>query len=480
MKVRICLLAIAFVTALAFSAVAQEVDRSQRPTPGPTPTLTLPEIEEFRLDNGLTVLLVEHHELPLLQARLIIETGSAADGDKPGLASFTADMLDEGTAKRSALQLAEEVDFIGAQLSTGSNWDGSYVTLLTLKRHLDTAFDLFSDIVLNPAFPEEELERRRSSRLTSILQQKDQPRIVATMVFNRVIYGPTHPYGQPASGTEESIRSIQRDDLKRFYETYYRPNNATLILVGDVTKEEIAPKVKQFFVAWTKKEVPSVKIPQAASRTSTGIYLVDKPEAAQSEIRIGHVGVARNNPDYFKLTVMNTILGGQFSSRINMNLREKRGYTYGARSSYAMRKAAGPFIASAGVKTAVTDSSVIEFMKELTRIRQEGVTAEELEFAKQSLLRRLPRQFETAADIARQLTNLVLYDLPKDYFNKYVQRIQAVTAEDVLQAARNYIHPDRSAIVIVGDVAKIREGLEALGYGPVVLLDSEGEPMAQK
>jgi len=398
--------------------------------------------------------------------------------DKPGLASLTADMLDEGTTHRTALQIAEELSFIGARFSTGAGWDAAGVNLTTLTKHLDQALEILADVVLHPSFPENELERLRKDRLTSLMQQKDQPTVVASNVFAKVLYGEHHPYGQPTLGTEASLQGITRQDLESFYRTYFHPNNAALIVVGDVKPEDLTARLEKVLGGWTKGEFPPPGVPTPPKRGGTQIFLVDKPKAAQSEIRVGLVGVPRPHPDYFPLLVMNTVLGGQFSSRLNLNLREAKGYTYGARSFFDFRKGPGPFVASAGVKTAVTDSSVIEFMNEIRRIRDEALTPQELEFAKATLIRRLPAQFETPAQIAGQLAALVLYDLPDDYFDTYVQRVNAVSVADVQRVAKQYLDPEHLAIVIVGDVATIREGLAKLGYGVPVLLDAEGRPVS--
>jgi predicted Zn-dependent peptidase len=263
-------------------------------------------------------------------------------------------------------------------------------------------------------------------------------------------------------------------DMKEFYSAHYRPNNATMIVVGDITLAEAKKALEAHLGSWKSGDRAKRSMSSPPAIASTGLFLVDKPEAAQSEIRIGHSGVARNNPDYFALTVMNTILGGQFTSRINMNLRENKGYTYGARSGFPMYINGGSFVASGAVKSAVTDSSVIEFMKELRLIRDADVTAEELDFAKKSLILREPRNFETPGQVAGQLQNLVLYNLPDDYFATYVQNFEKVTLADVRRVAEKYIHPSAMNIVVVGDVAKVRDGLGRLGYGEPRLIGADG------
>lgn len=452
-----------------------QIDRTVRPEPGPTPPLTLPQIQRSSFDNGMNIMLVEHHELPVVQISMVVMSGSAHDpAGKSGLADLTTSMMDEGTGKRDALQVADDLEFLGARISVNSGLDASTASLVTLKEHLGAAMEIYADLLLNPSFPETEWQRVKKSHLTNLLQQKDSPGTVAGKVFNLITFGPEHPYGRPSNGTEESVESITVEDIQRFYTTHFRPNNATMIVVGDVTMAEMQDLLDTYFGDWNGGDRADVQPPSPVPVPATRIYLIDKPEAAQSEIRIGHVGVHRGTPDYFALTVMNTILGGQFSSRINMNLRETKGYTYGARTGFSMRKEAGPFTASAAVKSAVTDSSVIEFMKELNRMITEDVTEEELEFARNSLIRREPRNFETPGQIAGQLESLVLYGLPDDYFATYVQNFERVSIADIRRVAGLYLHPEAMNIVIVGDVAEVRDGLGSLGYGDVVVLDADG------
>ena len=468
-----------FLTIFCLTAtVSGQIDRTKKPAPKATAPLTLPKIQRAVLANGLSIMLVEHHELPVVQFQLVLKSGSSSDpAGKSGLANLTAQMLDEGTAKRSALQIADDLDFIGANLSVNATEDATFTSLLTIKEHLASALDVYADVVLNPSFPEVDWNRVKKSHLTSLIARKDQPAFVASNVFGILTYGGEHPYGQPSGGTEASVDAISIDDLKNYYSTTFTPNNATLIVVGNVTMKEIKPTLEKYFGSWKKGGISTAKFPAAPKIASTQIYLVDKPQAAQSEIRIGHVGVARSTNDYYALTVMNTILGGQFSSRINLNLRESKGYTYGARSGFSMQREAGPFTASAAVKTGVTDSSVIEFMKELRGIRDADVTQKELEFAVNSIVRRLPQAFETPGQISTQLMLLVLYDLPDDYYSTFIQNNEKVTVKDVRRVAEKYLDPKAMNIVIVGDVATIKEGLEKLGYGAVHAVSADGQMM---
>jgi predicted Zn-dependent peptidase len=453
-----------------------QIDRSKKPEPAPTPKLTLPRIQRAELPNGLKVMLVEHRELPVVQMQMLITSGATSDPDgKSGLANLTAQMLDEGTKRRTALQIADDIDFLGANLSVNASYDATFASLLTLKEHLVAALDIYADVLLNPTFPESEWERVKKTHLTTLLQQKDLPAIVADRTFNHVTFGDKHSYGRSPLGDQRSVESIGVEDMKRFYAAHYRPNNATLVVVGDVSLKEMMQHVNQFFKDWKKSDVVAVSLPVLPSIAGTRIFLVDKPQAAQSEIRIGHDGVRRNNEDYFPLVVLNTILGGQFSSRINMNLRETKGYTYGARSSFAFWKNGGPFIASSAVRTNVTDSSTIEFMKELRGIVDADVTEKEITFAKNSLIRREPQNFETPQQIGGQLSVVALHNLPDNYFDTYVQNFEKVSIADVRRVAKKYLNPASMNIVIVGDVASIKDGLEKLGYGKVQILDADGK-----
>ncbi len=470
------------------SAAAKEKEKEETkdysanlPKPGPDPKLVLPSIEKHKLSNGLNVWVVNQSELPIVSMNMVVNTGGTADpADRAGLAFMTAGLLDDGTKTRSAVEIANQAQAIGASIGTGSGWDAANVTLQTLTKNLDKALDLYSDVIVNPVFPADELETVRRRALVGFLQRKDNPNAIANVVYNGLLYGKNHPYGKSLGGDESSIKSITKPEIEKFYSTYYRPNNSTLIVVGDVTSKQLLPKLEKAFAGWKAADAPAVAVPNAAQFDAPGIYIVDKPGAAQSVISIGQVGVARNNPDYFPLTVMNSILGGQFSARVNMNLREDKGYTYGARTGFGFRRGAGPFSADADVQTAVTKESVQEFLKELNGIRGAiPVTPAELEYNKQSLIRRYPAGFETVGQISGQLANLVIYGLPDTYFNDYIRNIQAVTVQDVNRVANKYLTPDKMAILIVGDRTVIEPKLKEIeSWGDMIKhLDSEGNPI---
>jgi zinc protease len=459
-------------------------DISKLPKPGPNPSFKLPPAERRTLSNGLEVLVVRHSELPIVALDLVIRMGAAGDpSGQGGLASLTADMLDEGTKTRSSLEISDQLADIGSYMGVNAGWDSTTANMLTLKRHLDRALEIYSDVLLNPSFPEQELARLRDTRMTGFRQRRDDPNQIASMVYSGLLYGKGHPYGRSLTGNEESLGAVAGADVRKFYATFYRPNNATLIVVGDTTADEVVPKLERAFGKWEKAHVPAVDVSAApVERDRPALYVVDRPGSAQSVIYVGHVGVTRSNPDYFPLLVMNNLLGGGFVSRINLNLREEKGYTYGARSFFDFRRGAGPFTATAPVQTAVTKESVVELLKELRGVRGEiPVTAQELEYAKQGIIRGFPRTFETPSQIADRLETVVTYGLPDTYFNSYIERVQGVTLEDVNRVANRYLQPDRMAVVIVGDRSKIEQALRSLdGIGEhISFVDNEGRPATQ-
>lgn len=451
------------------------------PKPQADPKFNLPAIDKQKLSNGLNVWIVEQKELPIVSMNLVLNSGGAADPqDRAGLASLTANLLNSGTKTRSAVEIANQLQSIGANVNAGSGWDSANVSMQSLTRNLDKALDIYADVVKNPTFPNDELETLRRRALVGFIQRKDNPNAISGIVYNKLLYGKTHPYGKSLGGSEDSVKAVSKAEIEKFYTTYYRPNNATLIVVGDANSKTLLPKLEKAFGDWKSADVPKVDIPSAVSFSQPGIYVVDKPGAAQSVVSIGQVGVARDNPDFFPLQVMNSILGGQFSARVNMNLREDKGYTYGARTGWNFRKGAGPFEASADVQTAVTKESVQEFMKELNGIRGAiPVTSAELEYNKQSLIRRYPAGFETVGQISGQLANLVTYSLPDSYFNDYIADIQKVSVEDINRVANKYLTPDQMAILIVGDKSVIEPKLKEIdAWGNSIrYLDAEGNPV---
>ncbi|MDP9201200.1 MAG: insulinase family protein [Gemmatimonadota bacterium] len=467
---------LALLTVQSVATAQGTLDRSKPPELGPPPRVSLPPILTRELPTGLKLLIVEQHELPLADFVLLVGSGSTADpATKPGIANLTSAMLREGTATRKSLEIADQIAFLGINLSPTSSWESSTLSLHTPTAQLDSALALFADVALHPSFPANEFERIRKTRLTELLQLRDQGPAIANIAFPAIIYGSAHPYGAPSIGTETSVKSLTPTDLQSYYQANFKPNNATLIIVGDVNPTQIEQKINSLFGGWQRGNVPQLNYGEPPKSGTTTIYLIDKPGAAQSSFRIGAVGVPRSTKDYFALTVMNTILGGSFTSRLNQNLRESRGYTYGAGSRFDMRRAAGPFLASAEIVTAKSDSALLEFMKELNGIRQ-SVPASELSRAKRYLQLQQPGNFETTQDIAFQLLPVALYGLPLDYYNNYVQNIEAVTQADVARVAQQYINPGSLAVVIVGDRKSIEQGLKTTKVGPILIRDMSGQP----
>jgi predicted Zn-dependent peptidase len=466
------LLTIATAVCACVAAFAQQApDRTHPPQPGPPAPLNLPKIQKQKLVNGLPVWIVELHEVPVAQVNLVVLSGTANDPPgKYGIASLAAVMLEEGAAARTALEVADAVDYLGADLGAATTSDLTAVRLHVPVARLADALPIMADVALRPTFPKDELERQRAQRLTSLLQGRDDPPTISSVAFSRILYGKGHRYGTPQMGTAETIKTFTADDLRVFYTSAFRPENAILLAVGDITADKAMPLFEKSFGSWKASgAAASEKLPPTDEPPARQVYLVDKPGAAQSQIRIGRIGVPRSTADFFPIQVMNTILGGSFTSRLNNNLREVHGYTYGASSTFDMRAAAGPFYAAAGVQTDKTSDALKEFFNELNAILK-PVPAEELARAKNYVALRYPSAFETTGDISRRLEDALVYKLPDDYFAKYVQNIQAVTAADVQRVAQKYIRPDHLAVVIVGDLKAIEPGIRAMNLGPIKVM----------
>jgi len=474
MKLR-ALMAFTALSLLSIPLRAQVVDRTKPPELGPPPRVSLPPILTRQLPNGLKLMIVEQHELPLADFVLLVGSGGTADpAGKTGVANLTASMLREGTTTRKSLDIADQTSFLGVSLNPQASWESSTLSLHTPTAQLDSALALFADVALHPSFPTNEFDRIKKNRLTELLQLRDQGPAIANQAFPAILYGSGHPYGAPLIGTESSVTGLTTADLQAYYQTNFKPNNSTLIIVGDVNPAQIEQKINSLFGGWQRGDVAPLTYNEPPKAGTTTIYLIDKPGAAQSSFRIGSVGVPRSTKDYFALTVMNTILGGSFSSRLNQNLREARGYTYGAGSRFDMRRAAGPFTASAEIVSAKSDSALIEFIKELNGIRQ-AVPADELSRAKRYLQLQLPGNFETTQQIASALVPVALYGLPLDYYNTYVQSVEGVTQADVGRVAQQYINPGSLAILIVGDRKTIEQGLKATNIGPISVRTMTGQ-----
>ena len=453
------------VSAFCFSLYAQSPDRTKPPQLPPPQKLNLPAIQQFSLSNGLKVVLMEKHEVPLVQLNVVIKMGSVNDPEnKTGLAGLTMNMLTEGAAGKSSLEIADAIDFLGAKISTNAGAHSSDVYLHTPLSKFDDALKIMSDIILRPDFPRKELDRKKKDRLTSLMQMHDQPTAIASAAFNKILFGKDHPYGRITS--ENEINGYSVGDMKSFYKKYSTANNSFIIVVGDIKKEELKKKLENNFGKWQKGNVKQVKINEPAQVANRIVYLIDKPGAAQSVINIGRIGTSRLSPDYNPVVVMNTLLGGSFTSRLNQNLREKHGYTYGASSRFMFRPAPGSFIAASSVQTEVTDKALTEFFNELNGIR-EPLTDADLNRAKNLVALSYPGNFQSVSEIAGQLEDMMLYNLPSNYFGNFVSNILSVKETEVNGAAKKYIVPDQMIVVVVGDKAKIEEGIKNLNLGEV-------------
>lgn len=476
--------ALAFAAALVISlaniaAIAQQtLDRTAVPPPGPTPVLRVPTWTRTQLANGATLIVSERHGLPLVSFQITFIGGSnqfEPEG-KRGVASMTASMLSEGTATKTGDQLSDALQLLGTGISSGVSGEEGSLGFVSTTKNFEATLAILADEMLNSTFPADALDRLRGRTLVNLTQAKDQPVVVGAQVFNKILYGNAHPYGQRV--TETSVKAITRDDVVAFAKAYYQPGRAIVTVVGDVTPLKAKAAIEKGLAAWAKAgDKPSFAYPKLPELQPAKIYLVDKPGAAQSVFNIGLPGPPRNTPDYFALQVLNTILGGQFQSRLNANIREQKGYSYGVNSNFGFGKGPGPFRAGGSIVSAKTDAALVEFMKELKGIvGEKPITDEELKTAKDSLIQGLPQRFASVSAISNAISSLVTQGLPDDYYQQYAKNVSAVTKEDVLRVAKRYIDLNHLAIVIVGDRSEVEAGLKATGIAPITNIDIEGNP----
>ncbi|MBI5646954.1 MAG: insulinase family protein [Ignavibacteriae bacterium] len=457
----------------------KDFDRSAPPAIAAVAPYAPPAVKTATLPNGLEIVVSERHDLPLVNAQLLIKSGNLLEtADNAGETSMTAAMLDEGTAKRSALQIADDQARLGSRVSVGGGKQGSAVSLTSTKAKLDATFDIMADIVLNPAFPKDEFERQRKLAIDAVKRQKSNPGAVADRVFSRILFGATHPLGIPDEGTESSLAALKLENLTKNYQTYWKPDNAVLIFTGDVSLDEATALAKKWLGSWKKGAAPAKVMPAAKEPSEHVVYLVDRPGAPQSQIRIGALAPPRSTPDYHALLAMNNLLGGTFASRVNLNLREDKGYTYGARSGMSNQRAYGVWTASAGVHTRFTKESLVEFRKEIEGIAGPiPVTPEEAEGTKNILTRSFSQNFESNSGVLGQLSQLVTLGLPFDEAGKFVPAIAAQTPSTMTQAAKKHLDFNRAITVVVGDLDKIEAGVRSLNWGKVVIVNENGEPV---
>jgi zinc protease len=457
--------------------------RENAPTPRPDPTAPrsyrFPAFERITLPNGLRLVVAPVSKLPLVSITAVVDAGASTEREgQTGVAALTAQLLLEGAAGLDGAALTERFERIGTSADAHADWDAATVSLTVLAERLPEALALVRDLLRAPEFPEREVARLKEERLAELLQLRTEPRALADEQFSRAVYTPTARYASPAGGDAPSVRALTRDLVQSFYAQRYRPATTTLVFAGDVSVERSSGLAIELFGDWLGE--PVVASPRAVdvSPATKLVRIVSKTEAPQSEVRVGHVGLPRLHPDYFSATVMNAVLGGLFSSRINLNLREAHGYTYGAFSAFEWRRAAGPFMIQTAVKSDVTSAAVREILHEIERMRSAEIGPEELTLATSYLDGVFPIRYETTAAIATALSNLVIHGLPERFYDEYRTRVREVTTQDVLRAARQHLHPDQLRIVVVGDPTVIAEPLAGIHGAPVEVVTPEGAEVA--
>lgn len=464
------------VTETLQRSIPTETFRSQSPSPLAQKPLNIPAPVETTLGNGLRLVTVEDKRLPIVSFRLAFRRGDAYDPPEiPGLSDMMSHLMSEGTETRSSLRIAEDIERLGATLSISSASDFTTVGASSLSIYVEEILELMADVTLKPSFPQNEIDLARENTKQILIQQRAQPTFLASERVAQVMFG-DHPYAR-ISPTPESLDAMSRDEFVSFHRSLVVPNNAVMLVIGDIQTDEVVKNIERLFGSWGQGDVPVVDFPQPPKRSARVAYLVDRPGSAQSNIVIANAGIKRTSQDYFPLLVLHTVLGSNASSRLFMNLREEKGYTYGAYSSLDARRLAGTFRATAEVRTPVTGLSLHEFFFELNRIRHDKVPAEELNNAKSYLTGVFPIRIETQDGLIDQLTSVKMFDLPTDYLHTYREKVSAVTADDVLRVAQQHVTPDRAAMVIVGDVAQIEDQVKEYA-DKIEIYDTDGKKKA--
>ncbi len=453
--------------AISFAGFAQ-IDRSKLPEPGPAPEIKLGDVSSFTLENGLQVFVVKNNKLPRVAFSLVLERDPLLEGEKAGMTGFVGNMLTAGTTSRTKEELDEEVDFIGASLSAGST--SLYAS--SLKKHQDKILELMSDVLFNPVFPQSELDKLKKQALTGLARAKDNPDAISSLLTAAMVYGKDHPYGE--NQTEETTENVTVEDIKNYYETYFKPNVAYLAIVGDIDEKEAERLVKEYFGNWEKGDVPSMEYEKPVLPDQVKIGLVDRPSSVQSVIKMSYpLEMSLSSEDYLATRVLGYILGGGFNSRLNMNLREDKGFTYGAGSSIGSDKLIASFTASTSVRTEVTDSALTEMIYEIRNMVDKGITEKELEEAKANLAGSFGRSLENPSTIASFAINIARYNLPEDFYSTYLQRLNDLEVEDINAAAKKYIKPDNLYITLVGKGDEFKDKLGS--FGEVQLYNNMGD-----
>lgn len=447
--------------------------RTEPPQPGPIRAFDFPEVETRKLSGGFSIRVARMPRLPVVTMNLVLPAGESVAGEEAGLAVLTGDALEGGTERRSGADFAEAVEDIGARLSVSTGWDATTVSVSCLAERKEEAADLLGELVTRPAFPEDEVERSRSQRLAAIRQRRMTPSSLAWDQAVGFFYAPDIPYARPVAGTEASVEALDRARVRRFAREAYAPAGSGLVVVGDVDPDEVAELVTRSFEGW-EGATPSDRDFEVRPRTRRReVHVVHRADSVQSEIRVGHLGAAKSDPDYFPLLVANTAFGGTFTSRLNLNLRERHGFTYGVRSRFSFRRKAGPFSISTAVDTEVTAEAVREIVSELEGLTSGGLGEDEVAGARDYIAGVFPLRMETTSQVAGRIAELIVYGLPDDWHARYRDRVRSVTPEEAHAAVRRHVRPAEVQIVVVGDAAEVTEPLEALGVGPVTVHETE-------
>ena len=453
------------------------LDRAIVPGPGPLRPFSFPAIERFRLDNGLPLLVARTEGPPVATLSLLVPgAGVHEPDDRAGLASLTGSLLESGAGERSAPAIAEAFEGLGAQFGVGTTWDITEVEVTALTSRLEPAARLAAELVRDPTFPAAEVDRVREEQIAAILQRRADPRGLANEAAARFLYAADSPFSRPLGGTAGTLRGLTRADVAAFHADHFSPFGATMVIAGNLDPEEARDFAGAAFGDWVAPPVSRPERSAAPATRERRVVIVDRPGSVQSELRVGHVGVARSTADYFPLIVMNTILGGAFTSRLNLNLRERQGFTYGVSSAFVMRRQPGPFIVSTAVQTEVTAAALREIFREIEQIREAPVTDSELEDARNYIAGVFPLRLETTDGVASRLAEMALHDLEDDYFDLYRDRVLAVSRDEVHRVARDAVRPEEMVVVVAGDAATVREPLEGLGLGPVEVVSAGSLP----
>jgi zinc protease len=458
-----------------------KLDRAKEPTPGDPMSLNLPALQKSALSNGLKIVLAERHTAPVVNFTLLVGSGYSADSaDATGTASFEQRMLEEGTPTRDSLKIGEELESLSANFNASANLDWAQVNLNTLKGTMDKALDIYADLILHPAFPQKEFERLQKERIATIQREKVTPQTMALRVVPGLLYGKGHPYAVPftGSGTEASVKKMTREDLAKFHDTWFKPNHATLLIVGDTTLAEIKPKLEKLLASWKPGDVPQRTVPQVGEPAKDVVYLIDRPGSGQSVIFGAQLAPPQNDPDAIALQMVNSIFGGKFSSRINMNLREDKHWSYGVRTVLPSARGQRPYISISAVQTDKTKESMVELVKEYHNIvGAKPITEEELKDEQSNTTLGLPGSFETVQQLSGAYGTILQYGLPEDYYNTFTQKALALTPDSANTTAKKYILPDNLVWVVVGDMSKVEAGIRELNLGDVHKIDADGNPV---